>query len=209
MPSAKSEIMSRLKVFLTLDEALAVVMESDSDDEEEVDTIVIIPPDPGEVTDEEIEIDSEQPGAIPHDVSRVLKSGSAARKRKENRHARTKIAPIAGKSSDRIQEAASREGAKKYSEGISRNNPKERKNWPKRNCGVSDTLFTEMQEAPIIPSLQDDHPELAMKSPLQIYKFFFDHQVEQLIIGHTLKYAKAWFKRRTSHVPNLTRELST
>ena len=56
MPSAKSEFMSRQKVFLTLDEALAAVMESDSDDEKEVVTIDIIPPDPGEVTVEEIEL---------------------------------------------------------------------------------------------------------------------------------------------------------
>ena len=184
--------MSGCKAFLTLDEALAAVMESDSDDEEEVDTIVMIPPDPSEVTDEELEIDSEQPGALPNDVSGILevKAGSAARKRQENRPAKPKKPSKEGKSNDRNKKAATREGTNNYPVGNSRNDPKERKNWPKRKWGVSDTLFTEMQEAPIIPSLQDEHPELAMKSPLEIYKLFFDQQVEQLIIDHTLKYAR-------------------
>ena len=48
--------MSGCKAFLTLDEALAAVMESDSDDEEEVDTIVMIPPDPSEVRERSLSI---------------------------------------------------------------------------------------------------------------------------------------------------------
>ena len=45
--------MSARETFLTLDETLAVLIESDYEDE--LDTIVSLPPDPGQVTDDEEE----------------------------------------------------------------------------------------------------------------------------------------------------------
>eukprot|EP00112_Aurelia_sp_Birch-Aquarium-sp1_P019241 Seg472.2 transcript_id=Seg472.2/GoldUCD/mRNA.D3Y31 product="hypothetical protein" protein_id=Seg472.2/GoldUCD/D3Y31 len=62
----------------------------ESDYEEEVDTIVIIPPDPGEVTDEEVEIYGNQP-ALPLDVNGKLemKADSKAQKQQE-KHVATK-----------------------------------------------------------------------------------------------------------------------
>ncbi len=137
--------MSCGKAFLTLDEALAAVMESD--DEEEVDTIVIIPPDTGEVTDEEVEIDSNQP-ALPLDVSGMLevKAGSKARKQQE-KHVATKRPSNKGRSNKSNEKAAAEKGADNYPKDKARNEPKERNNWPKRKWGLSDTLFTEMEEA--------------------------------------------------------------
>ena len=47
-----------------------------------------------------------------------------------------------------------------------------------------------MEEAPEIVFLQDQYPDFASKSPLNIYKLFFDEEIEQLIIDRTLKYAR-------------------
>ena len=80
--------------------------------------------------------------------------------------------------------------SKSCSKPKDRREPNEKKHWPKRNWGSSDKKFVQMQRRPAMSCLQDQYPDLASKSPLEIYKLFFDKEIEDLIIHHTVKYAR-------------------
>ena len=158
----------------------------ESDDEAELDTIVILPPDHGEVTDEELEIDGTNP-VIPHDVSGKLEAKSSSKGRNKQESTILKVHDLTTK---KTPNKGKQRHSKNCSKPNERREPNEKKHWPKRNWGSSDKKFVEMQRRPAMSCLQDQYPDLASKSPLEIYKLFFDREIEDLIIHHTMKYAR-------------------
>ena len=119
--------MSAQKAFLTLDEALAVVMEND--DEDELDAIIILPPDLSEVTDEEIEINGTNP-VVPLDASGKLEVKSSSKDR--NRQEST-ILKVNDLTTQKTPNKSKQMHSKNCSKPNERREPNEKKHWPKRN----------------------------------------------------------------------------
>jgi hypothetical protein len=166
-------------------------------------TIVMIPPEPcPNVSDEEEVEEDGGEGKLPLDVSGTLELRQSSKLRErvpeeedKSDHDTEEIIEAApstsirrGRSRGRGRNLTTR-GARSMSSGISVR-AGGRSNWPEREWHDDDIALVEMEAGEVIPQLYLQYPLLKNKSALEIYKLFFDEEIEMIFIKNTEKYAK-------------------
>ena len=157
---------ARRKKFLTLDEA---VEECANDDD--FDTIIIHPPESnGNITEEEEDIMEHNDGKGPNDVSGTLELSQSSKLRRHD----------SCKESGDVEESTTSSVMPAQ---------EKRKTRPKRKWYEGDVRLDNSGIVQEMDKFVDQYPLLKNQSPLEIFKLYFDSEVEEMFVNYTNKYA--------------------